>query len=333
MKLMDILLEDRSKGWLTYLMASKAPAPQSWGVKTIGEAGEKYLEFIVKETIPNLVPNDLSKYREYLAKQIASGKMPIEKLEEDKERFIKTLRLFKLLSKKAIWKGPTDIMQYKSWRGLENITLKVAREHGYDEEESVGYDKKENDSIILYKKEYGKVDEAMSELFGSEEANQNAKTFYLRKILTLEGSCKYGKGTQWCTSSTPPHKKLFGDDAKKKAEPYKDWDDYKEQGLKPEEIKAIKDYLAGKTDWIYNHEYFSSFMYHYILRGLFIIEAQTASYRKPVLQWSLSEWMTAKDQPITSIGKRPKQFLLEALKSGAITKDDLGRKGQTLLGI
>lgn len=224
------LLEDRTQGYLHLLKGSKVPLPKSvrfegetWTAdmletptgepaKIIGDLDQSMHRMILDE-ISNVIDDEFKKYEEYFVQQVAKGYMPIDKILEDGERFNITLRLFQKLSRKAVWKGPKDIFGYDNWRTLETVTRKLAKEAQIPE---TGHGETDQDSILLFKKTYkDSRAELLASIYGdASDIPVEDKTYYLRKVLTPEGACKYGKGTQWCTNTKPPPKTISIDDLK-----------------------------------------------------------------------------------------------------------------------
>lgn len=216
------LYEDRTQGFIHLLRGSKVPIKKQTDDSiaigndsiddfefvpdmTIGSLPTEILNMIIMKA-DNVLEPKLVKYKEYVIQQIANGNLPIDKITEDAGRFNQIVGLFQKLSRKALWKGPKNIFGYENWKQLESLVIKLAREYNLHDKEKSEDGSDVKDGTLLFKKTYqtGHVD-VLNALFGESNPLQT-KTFYLRKINTPEGACKYGKGTKWCTSVTLPQK-------------------------------------------------------------------------------------------------------------------------------
>lgn len=153
--------------------------------------------------VTNIIRNDrnILKYRPYFIIQIAKGNLKLSKLGEDLPQYIETIRKFAVLSKKKSWSHSRNIYEY------DNIHDLVAKTLDFSERvrESESFNK---DSIILFTSEYHSSNSnaiEIANLLGlpAEDKIIVTRTYWLRRILTMNGAVKYGKGTQWCTSSKP----------------------------------------------------------------------------------------------------------------------------------
>ena len=149
---------------------------------------EARLELI--QRIKRIVPAELTKYEPYFVSQVMQGNLKLNKIEEDSERLVNAINWFVRLSRKANWEGPTDLFKWPDWRLLERKVTEFADKNvDYDE---VGADESE----MLYKKSY--ENNALSLVLGGPP---EITTYWFRSVKTPRAATKYGKGTQWCTSS------------------------------------------------------------------------------------------------------------------------------------
>ena len=131
-------------------------------------------------------------YIEWVLNHIRNNKINIP---EDSERINLLLSDFIARKTRLVEK---DILKYDP-DSLE-IALKEINTLTRGQRSSKDY--KKQLSVILFTKSY--IDKNMAILGNilGKQANQGTKTFWLRKILTVEGAVQYGKGTEWCTSSS-----------------------------------------------------------------------------------------------------------------------------------
>ena len=368
------LLEDRTQGYLHLLKGSKAKLPKRFMIggevftpddvdtptgepaQTLGELGSLHQDIISE--IEETIDDDVKKYEEYFVQQVANGTFPINKIREDGERFNITLRLFQKLSRKAIWKGPKNVFQWPSWRELEKATRALAKEANIPEDDTGA---RAQDSVVLFSKSYQDTrSEIFTALFDDPAAEAGAvRTYYLRKILTPEGACKYGKGTTWCTATKNIKKQLSVDDLKaivmpiisqrqggpglfdpfalSRSELLREWCAsgqnhhyylFTPQGTLSKEALArlpedlqrnVLDFVAGKVDWLMNPSYYLGHAMNYIRKGLYIIELEDENPRRPILQMSQGDIMNVEDTPVTKAGLRLADFIKSAQ---AAVKDD-----------
>ncbi len=139
------------------------------------------------ERIQAVIAPALVRYEQYFVRQVATGHLRTSKIEEDSERLNNTIALFIKFSRKATWEGSKSILDYPDWQVLE----RRVREH---EDKHIEYDAA--DSEVLFKKSY--QNNVMSLLLGGPP---EVYTYWFRSVTTQVAACKYGKGTQWCTSS------------------------------------------------------------------------------------------------------------------------------------
>lgn len=168
-----------------------------YGDRTLGQFDDDELMSILKE-IMSVVPPQQQKFTRYYVYQVAAGHLPLRRIKEDAVRFSQTIDDFKVLSKKREWTGSRNIFDFDDWRKLETALLKLknAAQPAADDTQH---------AIVLYTDKFGAIGHKnavlVAELMGLPPPEQKWVQFWLRKILTPEGSSKYGKGTQWCTNT------------------------------------------------------------------------------------------------------------------------------------
>lgn len=137
-------------------------------------------EVIINE-IKGIVSPELKKYEPYYVNQVLNGSLPLSYIIHYAPRLNKTVKDFIKLSRKSIWTGSTDIFRYENWESLEE-ELNKFRAHLVEQDIA-------SENKVLYKHTYG--------------TENHQITFWFRAIYSPEAASKYGKGTQWCTNSTP----------------------------------------------------------------------------------------------------------------------------------
>lgn len=187
--------------WLGAKGVMRNPTTRTWLILD-PTAEQKYRPLVIGDLPPEewlniihrvkaIVPPQFAKYEPYYMKQVVLGNLPLTKIEEDSERFNRTILLFIKFSRKAVWgEQPTDIHKFLDWRKLERLLLEFEETH-------IDYDASK-DSKILCTKQY--VNNVMSLLLGGPP---EVTIYWFREVTTPEAASKYGKGTTWCTSSTP----------------------------------------------------------------------------------------------------------------------------------
>lgn len=142
----------------------------------------------IVHAVKAIVPPEFVKYEPYYMSQAIGGKLPLDfRLREDGSRLTRTIQLFIKFSRKAIWDGEKDLFKYPDWRLLERKLMDM-------EESYIDYDETA-DSEVMFTKKY--VNNAISLLLGGPP---EVTTYWFRTVANPEAACKYGKGTQWCTS-------------------------------------------------------------------------------------------------------------------------------------
>lgn len=209
--------------------------------------------------VKSIVPPELVKFEPYYMKQMIAGHLHLTRINEDSERINSTIALFVKMSRKAAWEGPKDLFKWPNWRILERQVKSFADKH-------IDYDASQ-DSEVHFTKSY--QNNAFALLLGGPP---EITTYWFRSVTTPEAACKYGKGTTWCTSSTPGP-------------------------------RGTPEY-----DQHYAHDYIKQ-------AGLYIIEMQTPTIRRhPILQISGDQFMNANDIPITRVGPRLADFIVNVLQ-------------------
>lgn len=146
-----------------------------------------------------IVPPELVKYEPYYMNQVISGNLNLVRMEEDSQRFASTIMGFIKMSRKAAWEGPKDLFKYPNWRLLEREVKDFSDKH-------IDYDASQDSEVYLTKKY---VNNAVSLLLGGPP---EVTIYWFRSVTSPEAAAKYGKGTTWCTSSTPEPRGTAGYD-------------------------------------------------------------------------------------------------------------------------
>lgn len=191
-----VLTEADAKTYLNAFNRSQVKVPFDWidggpdgtPVQLSDLSIEHKLELI--QRIQSVVDPALARYEQYFVRQVATGALSVAKIEEDAERLNNTIKLFIVLSRKAAWTGSKNILDFKNWRELERTVREFEEKH-------IEYDASA-DAETLFKKSY--PNNVMSLLLGGPP---EVYTYWFRVVTSPEAAAKYGKGTMWCTSSTP----------------------------------------------------------------------------------------------------------------------------------
>ena len=141
------------------------------------------------ERIQAVVDPTLGKFEQYFIRQVASGNLRLERIEEDSVRLNEIIAKFIKHSRKAYWKSaglPTSILDFPDWTELEQKIHEI-------EAANIEYD--DADKEILFSKAY--VNNVMSLLLG--EPPEIVK-YWFRNINSFDEAKKYGCGTSWCTA-------------------------------------------------------------------------------------------------------------------------------------
>jgi hypothetical protein len=178
--------------WLGLLKKSRV----RYGPRTLGEFSDEELMHIISE-LRSIIPPEHKKFAPFYVYQIARGNLSIGKITEDSSRIVGTVDRFIKQSRKGGWEGSRNIYDYPDWKELERIT-QDKEEADYEQEQRV-------DSVIVHTEKYEDQNAAaIAAILGEQLEKVPYVQYWLRKIFTLEGAIKYGKGTIWCTTSTHP---------------------------------------------------------------------------------------------------------------------------------
>ncbi len=188
-------MQTGTKALLALLRSSSAPAG-FFAQGPLKGQDDQILTTIIQK-VRESVPPALEKFFPYYIRQIAKGKLSLWTFNDDKERLEKTLDAFVKASRKATWTASKNIYDHQDWKVLERELLDFGAfndDYGAPQEEM---------SVILHTKTIiDKNKFLMAKLAGIPMEKPPQVTYWFRKILTVQGAIKYGKGTTWCTAST-----------------------------------------------------------------------------------------------------------------------------------
>lgn len=289
---------------LSILQRSNAQSGQ-YGDGPLSAQPVEVLQQII-DHVTQLFPT-LKKYVPFIVNQIATGKILLWNLDSDVQRITNTITAFMKASKTKEWTGSRDLYSYKNWRDLEKVLIDTGAFN------SDFAPTKEEHSQILFTRTYTAPNAAlMAKLLGGETNSGQQVTFWLRKMLTVYGCTKYGKGTQWCTS---------GDSYSVSCQDCNAYSSVMVDHRHPE-VAAKGGWVNGEGGWhIVCPKCQSSNVRadhatdNYLKDGLFIIEKQDARPRRPIIQFSQYEIKGVSDIEISRAGKLLARFIIDVIKA------------------
>ena len=135
------------------------------------------------QKIKALVDPALTKYTKYFVIQVANGYLPVNRMQDDAPMLNKTIAGFIKHARKGDWKKSKNIYDFPNWRILSDDVIEL-------EAINADFAEKGEDTKVIFSQERPGDDGAST-------------AYWLRKLLTVKGAYKYGRGTQWCTASDP----------------------------------------------------------------------------------------------------------------------------------
>ena len=135
------------------------------------------------QEIKALIDPALVKYTKYFVIQVASGHLPVDRMRDDAPMLNKTIAGFIKHARKGDWKKSKNIYDFPNWRILSDDVIEL-------EATNTDFTEKGGDAKVIFSQDI------------PNDHGINSR-YWLRKLLTVKGAYKYGRGTQWCTASDP----------------------------------------------------------------------------------------------------------------------------------